>query len=198
MAPFLRFVGCPGVGLFRWHLGFWQMPVPERAGSRYSSFQGVHVLQMIENVNRRRRILTIVACGLVALLLTLMFSSRRRNTVPLSAIGGLHDALIRDGFKLDQKVISIDEIAVPSQWRSVVAAFYPGYRKQTVNRSYSKDEAKLGIDYIERGEEALNVSLPADVPHCARARRMARELSALNPNLTIWLRTNQPPIVTKR
>jgi hypothetical protein len=37
--PFLRFVGCSGVGLFRWHLGFWQMPAPERAGSRFLSFK---------------------------------------------------------------------------------------------------------------------------------------------------------------
>jgi hypothetical protein len=49
-----------------------------------------------------------------------------------------------------------------------------------------------------RGEEAVNVWLPADPAHCARARKLARELSAINPNLAIWLRTNEPPIAKNR
>jgi len=155
---------------------------------------------MIQNVNRRRRILTIIACGLVALLLALLFSSRRSDAVPLSAIDGLHGALIHDGFKMDQSLMSVDEIYVSRipGVRSIVAAFYPDFRKQRMNRSYSKDGAKLGFDYDVRGEQALNVSLSADAQHCARTRTIARELSAMNPNLAIWLRTNDPPIAAKR
>src|SRR3954467_4602056 len=59
-------------------------------------------------VNRRRRILMLVGCGLVVRLVAAMFSSRRRDSVPDSVISGLHDGLIRDGFNLDQKVTSID------------------------------------------------------------------------------------------
>lgn len=199
MAQSLRFVGCPGVGLFRWHLGFWQMPVPERAGSRFLPFK-VFTFCNHPNVNHRRRILTVFACGLVALLVALMFSSRRKDTVPLAAIIVLEGALSRDGFTEGPSSMSVDEIALPRipGLRSLVSAFYPEYRKQTVNHSYSKDGAKLGIDYEVRGVEALNVSLSADAAHCKRARQMAQKLSEGNPNLTIWLRTNQPPIATKR
>lgn len=96
--------------------------------------------------------------------------------------------------------MSVDEIAlgrIPGV-KFVVSTFYPDYRKQSVNRSYSKDGAKLGIDYRLRGEEAMDVWLPADAIHCARARALARELSAINPKLTIWLRTNEPPIAKSR
>ena len=155
---------------------------------------------IIQNVNRRRRILTIVACGLVALLLALMFSSRRKDTVPLVAITALQGALSRDGFTTGQSTRSVDEIALPRVpgLRSLVSAFYPEYRKERVNLSYSKEGAKLGIDYDVRGEQALNISLSADAAHCGRAREMARRLSEENPNLTIWLRTNDPPIAAKR
>lgn len=37
----LRFSAALGWGFFRWHLGFWQMPFPEWAGSRYFLFQFV-------------------------------------------------------------------------------------------------------------------------------------------------------------
>ena len=175
------------------------MPVPERAGSRFFSFKAFTFCDH-RNVNRRRRILTILACGLVALFLTAMFSTRPRDGVPISAIEALNAALVRDGFTNDQTVMSVDEIAlagIPGV-KTIVSAVYPDYRKQRVNRSYSKDGAKLGIDYTLVRDHAIEISIPADAAHCAEARKMARELAALNPNLSIWLRTNDPPIATKR
>ena len=129
-----------------------------------------------------------------------MFSSQRKDSVPLVEIDGLHQALIRDGFKLDQNLMSVDEMVVSRipGVRSIVSAFYPASRKQSVNRIYSKDGAKLGIDYEVRGEQALAISMPADAAHCGRARKMAAELSAINPNMIVWLRTNDPPIAAKR
>jgi hypothetical protein len=155
---------------------------------------------IIRSVNRRRRIFTVLACGLAALLLLAMFSTRPKNSVPISAINSLNAALLQDGFTNDQTVMSVDEIAlagVPGA-KAIVSTFYPDYRKQRVNRSYLKDGAKLGIDYTLRRDQAVEISLPADAAHCARARKMARELAELNPNLSIWLRTNDPPIATKR
>jgi hypothetical protein len=101
---------------------------------------------------------------------------------------------------MDLSLMSVDEMVVSRipGVRSIVAAFYPDYRKQRMNRSYSKDSAKLGLNYAVRGEHALNVWLWADAAHCARARKMAGELSATNPKIMIWLRTNDPPIATKR
>jgi hypothetical protein len=72
-----------------------------------------------------------------------------------------------------------------------LSRIYRNYRSQSANRLYSKNGAKLGIDYGMRGTEAVNISLPADPELCARARKIARELSALNPNLSISLRTNE-------
>jgi hypothetical protein len=152
------------------------------------------------NVNRRRRILTILACGFVALLLAAMFSTRSRDSVPISAIDALNAALLQDGFTNVQTLRMVDEIAISRLpgVKTIVTTFYPEARKERVNRSYEKGGAKLGIDYTMRRGEAVDLSLPADVEHCARARKMARELAALNPNLAIWLRTNDPPIATKR
>jgi hypothetical protein len=152
-------------------------------------------------VNRRRRLLTIVGCGLVALLAAMMFSARPKKSVPMSAIVDVHEALIREGFNMDRSQTAVDEMVLPRipGVKFVVSTFHPNYRKQLVNRSYSKDGGTLGIDYAVRGEnEAIDVALPADAVHCARARKIARELAALNPNLKIWLRTNEPPIATKR
>jgi hypothetical protein len=175
------------------------MSVPERAGSRFLPFKA-YTFCNHQTVNRRRRLLTIFVCGLVALFTAVMISSRRKDSVPIAAIEALNAALLQDGYADDKSVTSIDELALPPipGVKAIVGTFYPDYRKQRVNRSYSKDGAKLGIDYTVRGAVAADVSLPADAEHCARARKMARELSALNPNLAIWLRTNDPPIATKR
>jgi len=175
------------------------MPVPERAGSRFFSFKAFTFCDH-RNVNRRRRIFAIVACGLAGLLLAAMFSTRPKDGVPVSAIEALHTGLLQRGFTNDQTVMSVDEIAlagIPGV-KTIVSAVYPDYRKQRVNRSYSKQGARLGIDYTLRRDNAVEISIPADEPHCAEARKMARELAALNPNLSIWLRTNDPPIATKR
>ena len=150
-------------------------------------------------VNRRRRILTIVACGLVALLLVAMFSTRRKEGVPLSDIDALNTALIHEGFKV-QSLGMIDE-ALISQIpvvKTIVSKFYPDIRKVGMNRSYTRDGSKMGIDYIMRNGEAVDISVSADAVYCARARKIVRELSDLNPNVSIWLRTNDPPIATKR
>jgi hypothetical protein len=154
---------------------------------------------MIQNVNRRRRILTLIACGLVALLVAVMFAARPKQSVPLSAINELHESLIRDGFRLDQDLKMVDEIQVSRirAVQAVAAVFYPDARKEQVNRSYSKDGAKLGINYGVLGENAVDVSLPADAMHCAKARKIARDLAELNPNLTISLRTNDPPTLSR-
>jgi hypothetical protein len=151
------------------------------------------------NVNGRRRILTIITCGLVALLLAAMFSTRRQEGVAVSAIDALETALIKDGFKV-QKLMWIDETLVSQipGVRTIVAEVYPEYRKKGMNRSYSKDDSKIGIDYILRRDEALDISVSADPVHAGRARKIMRELSDLNPNVSVWFRTNEPPIATKK
>jgi hypothetical protein len=151
------------------------------------------------DVNRRRRILTILACGLVALLLPAMFSTHRKAGVPLSAIEELNTALIHEGFKV-QSLGMIDEALISRipGVKTIVTKFYPDIRKEGMNRSYSKDGSKMGIDYIMRNGEAVDISVSADVAYCSRARKIVRELSDLNPNVTIWFRTNDPPIATNR
>jgi hypothetical protein len=201
MRAFLRFSAALGWGFFTgiWGSGKCQFQ-NGRAADILFSFEAFTFCND-QHVNRRRRLLTIVGCGLVALLAAMMFSARPKESVPMSAIVDVHEALMREGFNMDRSQTAVDEIALPRipGLKSVVSTFHPDYRKQSVNRSYSKNGAKLGIDYGVRGEnEAIDVALPADAEHCARARKIARELAALNPNLKIWLRTNEPPVAKSR
>jgi hypothetical protein len=187
-----------GWGFFAGIWGSGRCQSTERADSRYSSFKAFTFWNDL-NVNRRRRILSILACGLVALFLAAMFSTRRKDGVPLSAIDELNSALIHEGFSV-QTLGMIDETLISQipVVKTIAGKFYPDIRKEGMNRSYSKDGSKMGIDYLLRHGEAVDISVSADVEFCARARKIVRELSDLNPNLSIQLRTNDPPIATKR
>jgi hypothetical protein len=154
-------------------------------------------------VTRKTRFLVL----LLAIAFALSFASvlmlaRQSRTIPISAIDQMEAAMLRDGFKTEDNTMFVDELALgpatPAK-RWILGAVYPGYQNRGAHRVYIRDGARLGLDFGMRGTNlALNMSISADPQNNARARKIVRELSALNPNLAISLQTNPPATSSSR
>jgi hypothetical protein len=149
-----------------------------------------------------KRVVFVICAGIaIAATVFLLLSSANPNkTAPLAAINAIDAQLLKEGFQLDQRLIMKDEIVLgpanPAKtW--LLSRIYPGYQTRSENRTYLRAGAKLGIDFGLRGNSVLNVSVSADPAETAQARKIQRELSDINPNLTIWLRTNTTTAATR-
>jgi len=148
-----------------------------------------------------KRVILVLCAGIAiaAIMFLLLSSVNPDKTAPIAAITAIDAQLLKEGFQLDQRLIMKDEIVLgpanPAKtW--LLSRIYPGYQTRSENRSYSRGGAKLGIDFGLRGNFVLNVSLSADPAETAQARKIQRELSGINPNLAIWLRTNATTAAT--
>src|ERR1051326_592427 len=109
----------------------------------------------------------------------------------MTAFEQIDAALVRDGFKLDQNVVMVDQVAL-GPVTGLASRLIPGVQKRSASRVYLRNGAKLGIDFAcsTDSEHASNVSISCDPPNTGEAQKISRALAALNPNLSLSVRTN--------
>ena len=148
--------------------------------------------------NRRHSIARTILWAIPLLLFTLwLCGAAPSQSIAISSIDDVERLLVLEGFKVDERLMMIEEIALgplnpTKKW--ILSRIIPAYQTRSSNRRYSRNGSKLGIDFGIRDDQALAVTITCDPDLSSRARAVAYTLGKSNPSAPILIRINPPSI----
>ena len=148
--------------------------------------------------NRRHSIARTILWAIPLLLFTLwLCGAGPSQSIAISSVDDVERLLVLEGFKVDERVMMVDEIALGplnpmKKW--ILSRVIPTYQTRSTNRRYSRNGSKLGIDFGIRDDQAIGVTVTCDPDLISRARAVAYTLGKSNPSAPILIRINSPRV----